>query len=144
MRRGIASRWRAWPRCGVRWARVPLVRSAQIYFDECLPFRTNVSMLHSRSLPLPPCPCPRNISQLSFVCFITTLRTPPGGACYHAGSAPEHDLQSLLLTPRAGALLHHGQHFPGTPAMSFYDSWSAVMIAAIAGFILVFTALIGA
>jgi NADH-quinone oxidoreductase subunit A len=27
--------------------------------------------------------------------------------------------------------------------VSFYDSWSAVMIAAIAGFILVFTALIG-
>ena len=28
--------------------------------------------------------------------------------------------------------------------MSFYDSWSAIMIAAIAGFILVFTALIAA
>ena len=28
--------------------------------------------------------------------------------------------------------------------MSFYDHWSAVMIAAIAGFVLVFTALIGA
>jgi NADH:ubiquinone oxidoreductase subunit 3 (subunit A) len=28
--------------------------------------------------------------------------------------------------------------------MSFYDQWSAIMIAAIAGFILVFTALIGA
>ncbi|MCL4241710.1 MAG: NADH-quinone oxidoreductase subunit A [Dehalococcoidia bacterium] len=28
--------------------------------------------------------------------------------------------------------------------MSFYDTWSAVMIAAIAGFVLVFTALIGA
>lgn len=28
--------------------------------------------------------------------------------------------------------------------MSFYDLWSAIMIAAIAGFILVFTALIGA
>ena len=28
--------------------------------------------------------------------------------------------------------------------MSFYDTWSAVMIASIAGFILVFTALIGA
>jgi len=28
--------------------------------------------------------------------------------------------------------------------MSFYDSWSAIMIAAIAGFVLVFSALIGA
>ncbi len=28
--------------------------------------------------------------------------------------------------------------------MSFYDSWSAIMVAAIAGFVLVFTALIGA
>jgi len=53
-------------------------------------------------------------------------------------------LQSLLVTPRAGALLFHDPHFPEAPAMSFYDSWSAVMIAAIAGFVLVFTALIGA
>jgi NADH:ubiquinone oxidoreductase subunit 3 (subunit A) len=53
-------------------------------------------------------------------------------------------LQSLLVTLRAGALLFRGQHHQKAPVMSFYDNWSAIMIAAIAGFVLVFTALIGA
>jgi NADH-quinone oxidoreductase subunit A len=38
------------------------------------------------------------------------------------------------------ALLFHDGRSEGS-AMSFYDAWSAIMIAAIAGFILVFTAL---
>jgi NADH:ubiquinone oxidoreductase subunit 3 (subunit A) len=41
------------------------------------------------------------------------------------------------------ALLFHDRHFEVRP-MSFYDLWSAIMISAIAGFVLVFTALIAA
>jgi NADH:ubiquinone oxidoreductase subunit 3 (subunit A) len=41
------------------------------------------------------------------------------------------------------ALLFHDRQFEVRP-MSFYDLWSAIMISAIAGFVLVFTALMAA
>jgi len=76
---------------------------------------------------------------------------------------PPHPLRLAAPTPRAylcganhkglgGGLGGRGCAARSAPpafdgeseAMSFYDTWSAVFIASIAGFILVFTALIGA
>jgi NADH:ubiquinone oxidoreductase subunit 3 (subunit A) len=61
------------------------------------------------------------------------------------GSPLANDSQCCLARSRAGAPLPLVQRLPGgVRPMSFYDQWSAIMIASIAGFILVFTALIGA
>jgi NADH:ubiquinone oxidoreductase subunit 3 (subunit A) len=52
--------------------------------------------------------------------------------------------QSTVAYPRFGLCFFMRRRCREAPPMSFYDSWSAIMIAAIAGFVLVFSALIGA
>lgn len=82
------------------------------------------------------------------MCFFTTERAPaPREPCpsFKALGALAADECSSYVAPPCPGTPHRGpsSKHPVRP-MSFYDQWSAIFIAAIAGFILVFTALVGA
>jgi NADH:ubiquinone oxidoreductase subunit 3 (subunit A) len=64
--------------------------------------------------------------------------------CPASGVRPFHVQQSTVAYPRFVLCFFMRRHSREAPPMSFYDSWSAIMIAAIAGFVLVFSALLGA